>query len=77
MSQNNLRKSNENGLLSKMALSSWKNGILVDKNNKSRNLAVLVLASELIMALIGTLFFSQIFVSFPFQMKKVYLIYFI
>lgn len=58
MSQNNLRKSNGTGLLSHMAFNSWKNGILVNKNNKSRNLAVLLIGSELLMALMGTVFFS-------------------
>jgi hypothetical protein len=40
-------------------LSSWKNGVLVDKENKYRNLALVLVSSELVLSLAGTFTFSQ------------------
>lgn len=39
--------------------SNWKSGVLVDKENKFRNLAVLLMSAELLLATAGTFAFSQ------------------
>lgn len=41
-------------LISSLVLSNWKNGALVSKENKFRNLAVLLLSAELALAVIGS-----------------------
>lgn len=57
-----LRK--EPTLLSALFLDNWKNGVLVNKEHKSKNLAKFTIAAELVLALVGTLMLSQTFVSF-------------
>jgi hypothetical protein len=51
-----LRK--EDDIVSQLMLSSWKSGVLVDKENKYRNLAILVITSELVFSVAGTFAFS-------------------
>jgi hypothetical protein len=50
--------------MSALFLNNWKNGVLVNKEHKSKNLAKVAIAAELVLALVGTLVLSQTFVSF-------------
>lgn len=57
----------EHTLMSALMLNNWKNGVLVNKEHKSKNLAVITIAAELLLALVGTLILSQNFVRFHYH----------